>query len=498
MKKKNLILWSVLVNFIFGTTVFAEQITEKRIVFALEDDNILADAGETNPSSPKLGFNKNHRSLADLILYNKIPGFFKNLDTEAALIGRLYFNSNSNEAQIMHGTSYVNLIYKTESDRAEDGNISFTAFPISSDEFRLGFSHYISWAGDSIFPNQKRVPVPGSKLQINQKGFYAFVGLKTALIDNVVIYEKETSYGLLAGAGLFITDELTFEVNGGYFHKGYNPKPDVFGEPIHSGGVSFQVTYENGVKIGDVVDILLQRSDPSSTKSYFTNQKYSGDLSYYIATEFTYLTQSLQDLDNPLSTKMQPAIAGDINFKIINGYFRINIDAIYRDISFLTFDMKGLFPHQSIPKETKVSPDLYGSIAFDYHVKNLLLTPGLKFSVELPAYYAVDEVPNQIAGEIPSSDLEGRKTYVVPVQGIDAILPKNAEVMPIYTLNLNSKLNISDMLALAGELSFIIDNNRTRLSLDDPRGITTWANDQEYQFQDPYIIGINIVLESRF
>ena len=61
------------------------------------------------------------------------------------------------------------------------------------------------------------------KLQVTRDRWYAFLGGKTALVLNDLILEKETLYGLMAGAGVDVLETLRLEAGGGYFQKGIVP-----------------------------------------------------------------------------------------------------------------------------------------------------------------------------------------------------------------------------------------------------------------------------------
>src|SRR6185436_15360750 len=107
---------------------------------------------------------------------------------------------------------------------------SLTAFPISADRFRLGYSYRISWGGTPVFPRAQG-GVPGAKLQFSKGPVYVFAGMKTSQILNEETSEYETNYGWLAGGGWDIVDVLRFEAGGGFFQRGVMPKEAVLGEP---------------------------------------------------------------------------------------------------------------------------------------------------------------------------------------------------------------------------------------------------------------------------
>src|SRR5205814_7486238 len=133
--------------------------------------------------------------------------FFPGLTTEAAL-ALLVLEQPSGGISMVDDSSYVRLAYRP-AWWSERENVSLTAFPVSADRFRLGYTYRITWGGSSAFTSRAAaLGVPGIKLQITRDRWYAFAGAKTGIIFNDRIKEQETNYAALFGAGWDITPEL--------------------------------------------------------------------------------------------------------------------------------------------------------------------------------------------------------------------------------------------------------------------------------------------------
>jgi len=232
----------------------AGEFMDTRLSFVLSENNFYAGPGETVDNSPGLGigaddsntvFFDNYdtrfsgfETLSHLALYKKMPSFFDDLSTEAALV--LYLPSLSDSG------SYIRLIYEMPTPNS---NVELILFPVSGDRFRLGYSYRISWGGNSIFPERATV-VPAAKLQLNLPWGYAFLGAKTTQIPQPIgetlQFELVTNHGLLAGMGVDI-EGLRAELNGGYFTRGAFDFDGVRGRGIYATGLSYQIGYHQGM-----------------------------------------------------------------------------------------------------------------------------------------------------------------------------------------------------------------------------------------------------------
>ncbi len=478
---------------------------DTRLTFVFADDNLLAGPGEIDEPSPGPQFDASGRNklffenydtkdtgfetTTHLVLYKKSPTFFDRMYGEAALVLRL-----GSDGSFGDSSSYVRLSWTPEG--WEDGEeVSFTGFPVTSDRFRLGYSYRLTWGGAAIFPRRsRRSSVPGARLQVTRKRYYAWLGGKSTLLDeNIQIQDERATelvanYGILAGAGVDVTETLRLEANGGYFTRGTFATPDLRGEKLSAGGVSVQVAYHVGREVGTSIDLRLYKNDPYSRPTFFRPETYDGSTSYVVKAEVSYLVQTLQDPDNFGSTILQPAVAGDVNFALKTGKLRVFADAVYRDLAHVLFNVPSFVPFQGFTEQMQPNPEVFAAVGFDYFLDSLHLTPGLRVGVKVPAWVATDRLP---AGVNPPVTLTGQRTVVVRSEGEFDILPPDAEVIPILAIEGTGRMDLSEHLAILGEVFFEIDNNRTTL-------VSDISGQNIAVFEKPSRLGFNLVLQARF
>ena len=80
---------------------------------------------------------------------------------EAAL-ALLVLEQPSGQVALADDSSYVRLAYTPPSWSPKE-NISLTAFPVSADRFRLGYTYRISWGGSSAFTSRAAAAGLGSR-----------------------------------------------------------------------------------------------------------------------------------------------------------------------------------------------------------------------------------------------------------------------------------------------------------------------------------------------
>ncbi len=482
---------------------------DTRLTFILSDDNILAGAGDATPSSPAAGFYPRSKStqpmdnldtkysgfetLSHLVLYRQMPTYYDNLTSEAAFAIRFLLNYQR-KLGLAESGSYIRLKYQFDGPKEYLG---FTAFPYSSDRFRLGYSYRISWAGSSVFKgvysggkwSRGKYPVPGFKLEYHHPRFYLFTGMKATTLYNDEVKEEETVYGFLAGTGVDILDELRLEGGVGFFQLGVFPNRTILGKPFWAGGGSFQLVYHVGIPIKTSIDFNLYKNDPEQMAAYFKPQKYNSGFSWSAATEFSYLMQNLEDADNVGSTKIQSAMAFDFNIKFRHDFLRLHADLVYRTVSFMLFNVPGVNPYESFSAVSGHNPDIIAAAGVDYHFPSIHFTPGLIFGIQIPA---TSEVVSINSSANPPGPISSTVTVVYREDGARrVILPDNQKTTPIYAVKLTGKFDLSEYMAFIAQGMFTVDNNEVRL-VQDALGIPV------YHFQDPYILGFNLVLQARF
>jgi hypothetical protein len=444
---------------------------------------------------------------------------------EGAFVLRLLQFSDVNLSSIDDG-SYIRLTYWFDRNHAADGrktNLSLTAFPLSADRMRLGYSYRISWGGNPIFfkfnPDLPQgssniinsTPSPGAKLMLSDERWYAYVGFKTTLLlnRNPSVNQQVAVYGGLAGAGVdVIRQHLRIEANGGYFDRGTNPL--FFGTtvgpqgmtfvdyPVASYGGTLQISAFSGITPTQSADFKLYVNDPMLTATrYFQRPIYLPGFNWLISAEFTAVGTTLQDVDKPNSTRPQLAYAGDINLRAQFGKVRLRADFETRSLSFILINQPSLVPYQDFPAGSVQSAELFGVLGIDYLFARAGLTAGLSAGVERPASFTP---PGLLMGPIMGNtggSLTTAATIVVRNQGDLSILPevdsagRPVREVPIFAAKAELREDFLEWFACILQVYYQLDGNQTHL-VKAPDGTSL------RQFNHPNSLGFNLTLQARY
>ncbi len=494
----------------------AGDFIDTRLSFVFADDNLLAKAGETTPNSPNVRFGAGNQNtqfydnfntrfsgfetLSNLVLYKSMPAFFEGLTTEAAF-NVLVLERPTGGIDLRDNSSYIRIAYRPAS-WGENENLSLTGFPVSADRFRLGYAYRITWGGTGIFTNRAfNDGVPGVKLQLTRDNWYLFVGGKTALILNDLPFnkEKETQYGLLAGAGVdLLNNTLRIEANGGYFQKGLAPglASQSIEAPVNATGASVQVVYHRGEPVGTSVDLRLYKNDPDVYQRFFRPENYPGGVSFSVSVEGSTLVQSLEDPDVFAKTVPQVANAAALQARIKVNFMRFHVLALYRTLSFIQFDVPGFPPYKDFPDGTVLQPEMFAAVGFDYHFPRAHFTPGIIVGVQQPAAFRSPDTV--LGGNAPAPGFVGARTVVVREANLVSILPSDGcgpgtgrPCEPIFSAKTTFRWDLSEMIAAIGEVYYTRDTNKATF-IDDVTGVT------QQTFEKPHALGFNAILQARF
>ncbi len=503
-------LTALLLTGLLAGPAVAGDFIDTRLSFVFSENNFLAGPGETQVNSPGFGigadksntlFFDNYETrfsgfetMSHLVLYSELPSFFENLKTEASLVVRFLIGGESagddwyKYNKIYDAGSYIRLTYDLSGGIRDDKNIQLVLFPISGDRFRAGYSYKISWGGSGIFPLNNGI-VPGAKLQLNLPNAYAFAGLKTTQIrENIGDTEQTemvTNYGALAGGGVDWKG-LRLDVNGGYFTRGTFQPEGLRGEDITGGGYSVQVGYHQGMEIGTSIDFKLYENDPDREYKFFRPEEYGEGLSFAVKAEFSHLFHTLEDPDRYATSVVQQAYAADLNFAMKWRYLRVHVDAMFRSMAFLLFNMPSFTPFQDFPDAAQTEPEYFVAAGIDYHFPDLHLTPGIKFGVQQPATYTIENL------DADGAMFGGKRTVVVRSLASRDILPVNEDARLIYSVKATAKWDISEALAVVAELYYTWDDNQI-IYVSDFTGLNVYS-----QFTDAHILGLNLAAQARF
>jgi hypothetical protein len=476
---------------------------DTRLAFTITNENLLAKPGETIPSVPGWRFGT-PSSLGVLFFDNydtRFSGFETlshavayrsysrgHLQAEGAFVLRINELSENNIALSDAGT-YLVISNWRDPTHKDPTRISLTAFPVSSDRFRLGYSYRLSWGGTPEY-KRSRSSTPGLKLQYDTRRGYAFIGAKTATIVDPKDGELKSAVAGLVGAGFDPHPMVRVEVNGGLFDRGYNELQDVLGEKVILAGGSAQVSVFKGMPIRSSVDYRLYKYNGERVSQLFSPEKYPGGLSWMAQAEVTVLGQTLKDPERTGSTTRQIGVAGDLNVRLKLDRYRLRADLSYRDLAFILHSQPSLPPYSDFPSVYEVEPNLFAAVGVDRNWDDRL-TLGLIAGVEKPATLTSPK-------GIPGAETTGTSSAVIRNNNIDTlitILPAGESAVPQVALKGTAKVDFAKLFSAIFEVFYSYDGNQTtyRRTCDDP--------DQcpfAYEFGELNQLGINATLQARF
>ena len=498
---------------------------DTRLTWTFGDDDVLHRTGELIPLSPTFSIgdrpqyrtffdNLNSRfagreNLTHLVLYKKMPGFIKNLTTEAAVVLRfdlaaLAANNGNLNGSLYDSGSYIRIFYKTGGTEAKPAGVSAVFFPIDTDRLRLGYLYDISWGGTAASINQSIFPriqgsSPGLKVQFDLPDrAYAFVGFKTATIvqpvqvlnpggenDVETVRVGETNFGFLGGGGVDATPNLRFDLGGGFFQQGKFDLEDVRGRDVYTLGGSARVVVHGNMPVPQSVDFLLYRNDPMAPMMLFALPKYTPDkVSWSASLEGTILDQHLKNYDRAGAVKDQPAYATAIQGVVNVGYLRVSATGILRDLNYVVRNVPGFIPFQTLPTAAKTDPELFGALSADYYIKSARITPGIGAGLQFPTTFK---------SEFTDGGVTGSRVIVVRTQGDESILPFGKDRSPIFQGRLSVRWDIAEMLGAVLWTQLVYDNNATLVVRDPTEGTASLR-----VFQSPVRWGLGTALQARF
>ena len=472
-----------------------------RLNITLTNENVFAAPGETIPSVPGWRFGRpnslgtlffdnydtrfsGYETMSHMVLYRQ-----HNVDhweAEGALVLRLN-DLAEDRIDLSDAGSYIRVAYWLDEDRVDPRRVSVTAFPTSSDRFRLGYSYRLSWGGSPTY-QRSRQAVPGVKLQYEDGRFYSFIGAKSAIVLDRETSEERAVMGGLAGVGYDVTDMFRVEMNGGFFDRGGNELQDVLDQSVQLFGVSTQFALHQGQPVGSSVDYMLYRNDPERVGRLFMPEEYPGGLSWVVKGELSMLGQTLKDPNVTGGTTIQPASAGDVNVRVKYNHTRFRFDAQYRDLGFILHTTPSLPTYSAFPESYERTPNFFVAGGADHHFEDTGLTLGVILGVDMPATLTTP------TGTLPGDTVTGSGQSTAVIRGPDsiAILPEGEDALPQLASKFTGRVDFNEYFAGLVDVYYSYDPNQTRLRRAGPN------EPFERQFGELNQLGFNFTLQSRF
>jgi len=475
------------------------------LTFYLGDDNVLAGNADRSPNFgmgneyPELffeGLNSEKQKVVSethMVVYAQMPGFLPFVDTEAAFVAEFELSRDPDNKQLIgrfrDDGSYVAITFWF--NRSKRGNnLKLTAWPYSANRFRLGYTYDLTWGGNTIWA-RNRGPVPGVKLHLDMQHFYAFIGAKSLPQLRADNNEVENYWGLLAGFGPNFSFgpgdslKLNYDVSGGYFSRGTFQQDPFRATALQAFGVSQRVQLTKDTRMGLSPDLRLLVNDPERRRQVTGVPNYQGDWGFGVGAEFTTLWQTLIDANDPSQAAFDNAITAGV---FAQGRFlrnlRVGLDVVYRDVSFLVFNVPGLTPYLSFVEDTIRTPQIYGALWADYYFEKAKVTPGIVFGLMQPASFAA------------ATDATGqRKLQVIREANDYELMPDGTEAaFTVLSIKGSVKWHLSPIVALIGEVSYTQDFNVSRVVTNADTGVGERVLDDAMAQR----LGVNLLIQASF
>jgi hypothetical protein len=477
---------------------------DTRIAFTLTNENLLVKPGETIPSVP--GWRFGVPNSLGVLFFDNYDTRFSGFETLTHVVASRTFHKGHFDAdtslvirineisektiELQDAGTYIVLSNWKDPTHKDPTRISLTAFPVSSDRMRLGYSYRLSWGGS---PEYRRVSArqatPGMKVQYDFTKGYVFAGAKTAVVLDRRTAEEHAEHAFLGGAGIDPHEMVRVEVNGGYFDRGNNELVDVNDQKVQLFGASAQIALHSGMPVQSSIDYRLYKNNNERVSGLFNPVKYPGGLSWLAMAEFTGMGQTLKDPARTGSTTVQKGYAGDVNVRVMMDRLRFRLDASYRTLAFILHSQPSLPTYSDFPSDYQLKPNYFASIGVDRNW-NDFLTLGLIAGVDKPATLTSNKgVPGGMTG------VAGESTAVIRNNNIDTlitILPVGEEALPQFALKSTAKLDFGRIYTALLDIYYSYDPNVTRYARSNPEAPF------EFEFGNPNQLGVNATLQARF
>jgi hypothetical protein len=481
-----------------------------QLTFYVGDDNLLAGNADRSPALgmaneyPELffeGLNAEKVKVVTethMVLYAKMPGFLKFVDTEASFVAEFELARDPDDSRLVgrfrdDGSWLAATFWFGE--KGNSPNLRITAWPFSADRFRLGYTYDLTWAGDRLWA-RNRSPVPGAKLALDLKVFEAFVGAKSLVQLRADNNEVENYWGVMGGLGprIQITDDirLQYDVNGGYFTRGTFQQEPHRSKPVIAFGASHRLLFAiNEPTLGRSPDTVLMFNDQEDPvmpwqklRALTSVPNYRSRFGLGVTVEVSTIGQSLIDAEDPSSALIDDSFTAAFRARVrFLRSMRIGVDVVYRDVSFLVLNVPGLTPYVSFATDTIQKPQAFGALWWDWFIERARLRPGLTVALMQPASFSARE------------DANGRRQVQVIREANDyELLPAGTEAFSIVSVKASLRWHLSPILAIAGEVAYTQDFNNTRVVTDSSSGVGVRVLDDKASRQ----LGLNLFMQAAF
>jgi hypothetical protein len=471
------------------------------VTSAFEDTNLMAGPEAYSPSANFVqrgnrAFFEDYESRssddisrAQLVLYRKDDGNWSGWATEAAFVLRYtpYLNPDQTEpgTAIEDDGSYVRIIRKLP---GKDHSISLTGYAVDSGRFRLGYSYDLTWGGREIHSFTTGA-APGVRLQWQNGGHYAFAGMKSAVGDwvdpDTRLKRNQAYYGYLAGAGVQINENLKVEVGLGAFEQGQIQNVDqttstLYGEMINAFGYAGQIAWRSTPDLRwiESADLKLYRNSPDFVKDTYISHRQLNGFGVLVQAEVDRLSHNLLDPVEGDTTTIETGTAADLQTLMVMGNTTVGVDAVYKDLAYILFNVPGLTSGVAMNPNMDQTPQLYGRAKVSHYFPEAYIAPSLGFGVMRPATYSTSG-----------------GTFVQYTERDKEQVPRGQDPAAILSGLVGVQLDLSKSVVLVSEVLYTMDKNQSEFvkTKERPEGDRLNAPSEEQN-----VLGMNVMMRARF
>jgi len=489
------------------------------VTTAFEDDNLFAGPAEYSPSpnfvqrGNQTFFEKYESKYSDdisqsyLALYREDQGFVPNVFTEAAFVLRFqpYTDPDNSKAavSIADGGSYVRVGYKIGG--ADRHVVSLTGYAVDADRFRLGYSYDLTWGGKDLFVMDPR-SAPGMRLQYQNGSFYAFAGVKSAIGDYKDPLtgdpQNQAYYGGLVGLGGEIGEHLRLEAGGGDFQQGQlsnvqDTQSPLYNAPIFAAGGSAQIAFRTNPDLDYIVsnELKLYKNHPDQVRDTYIRHRSLEGTGLLVQAEGNYLVHNLLDFDAVDATVVEPAFAGDIQTLLVSGTTEVGLDLVYKDLSYIVFNVPGLTSGYAVSDSLDTSPQIYLRAQAAHHFPKVHLTPSVGAGYMIPASFGTaDDGYTVVYRGSTDSSTAAATGSTSGSNSSQMAVPDGQRPAALLSAVGGLQWDISMSTVAVAEVLYTLDNNQS-VSVGDEDGA---ASDVLAPANVRNALGFNLMIRARF
>ena len=487
-----------------STPVHAGDFMDVWVSTAFEDDNVRAGPDEYSPSANFVmrgnqTFFENYEARysdditqGHLVLYRRDEAFWPGWYTEAAFVLQFspYLDPDDTDpgVDLEDDGSYVRVIRAIGDDL--DHTVSLTGYAIDASRFRLGYSYDLAYGGKEIMARTVGA-MPGARLQWENSGNYAFVGAKSAISSRTEVeWEGDRNaayYAFLLGGGIALGDSIRIEGGAGLFQQGQLENvPDasspLYGEIISARGFSAQVAYRTTTELDFIQssELRLYRNSPDHVRDTYISHSSVDGVGLLVQAELNTLDHNLLDPDPPGGTEqtvVERAYAGDVQARLVVQNTEYGVDAVYKDLPYILFNIPGLTSGVALPEDLESTDQAYvrGSVTQYYPEWHYAVGVGVGYM--RPATYTTSE------GTFIQYDERNK-------EGV----PDGEEAQNILSVVWSNQLDLSKSMIAVAEFLYTQDPNLSEVVTNDDGGTTRVAKAENVQ----KALGFNLILRARF